>query len=78
MRCGRRERRVLRGQAHSSVATTLIYSISVVLFPKYNLTYSQVNAQDKHVGSSACLLVFGFFAFAVIHVLVRERDFPPR
>ena len=27
------------------VATTLIYSISVVLFPKYNLTYSQVNAQ---------------------------------
>lgn len=68
------------------VATTLIYSISVVLFPKYNLTYSQVNAQEykRYVGSSVenTLFVilpfsalFSAFAVPVIHVLFESGNF---
>ena len=68
------------------VATTLIYSISVVLFPKYNLTYSQVNAQEykRYVGSTVenTLFVilpfsalFSAFAVPVIHVLFESGNF---
>ena len=68
------------------VATTLIYSISVVLFPKYNLTYSQVNAQEykRYVGGTVenTLFVilpfsalFSAFAVPVIHVLFESGNF---
>ncbi len=68
------------------VATTLIYSISVVLFPKYNLTYSQVNAQEykRYVGGTVenTLFVilpfsalFSAFAVPIIHVLFESGNF---
>ena len=68
------------------VATTLIYSISVVLFPKYNLTYSQVNAQEykRYVGSTVentlfvilpVSALFSAFAVPVIHVLFESGNF---
>ena len=68
------------------VATTLIYSISVVLFPKYNQEYSRVSEQEykKYVGGtventlfvilpfSAMFLVF---AVPIIHVLFEGGNF---
>lgn len=68
------------------VATTLIYSISVVLFPKYNLTYSRVNekAYKRYVGSTVentlfvifpFSIMFAVFAVPIIHVLFENGNF---
>ena len=68
------------------VATTLIYSISVVLFPKYNQEYSRVSERDykKYVGGTVenTLFVilpfsamFMIFAVPIIHVLFEGGNF---
>ena len=68
------------------VATTLIYSISVVLFPKYNQEYSRVseNEYKRYVGSTVenTLFVilpfsamFMVFAVPIIHVLFEGGNF---
>ena len=68
------------------VATTLIYSISVVLFPKYNQEYSRVSEQEykKYVGGTVentLFVIFPFsamflvFAVPIIHVLFEGGNF---
>lgn len=68
------------------VATTLIYSISVVLFPKYNQEYSRVGARDykQYVGSTVentlfvilpFSVMFAVFAVPIIHVLFENGNF---
>ena len=68
------------------VATTLIYSISVVLFPKYNQEYSRVSEQayKKYVGGTVenTLFVilpfsamFMVFSVPIIHVLFEGGNF---
>ena len=68
------------------VATTLIYSISVVLFPKYNQEYSRVSEREykQYVGSTVenTLFVilpfsamFMVFAVPIIHVLFEGGNF---
>ncbi|MBQ9044908.1 MAG: hypothetical protein IJ112_03060 [Oscillospiraceae bacterium] len=68
------------------VATTLIYSISVVLFPKYNQEYSRVSAREykRYVGTTVenTLFVilpfsamFMVFAVPIIHVLFEGGNF---
>ena len=68
------------------VATTLIYSISVVLFPKYNQEYSRVSEREykKYVGGTVenTLFVilpfsamFMVFAVPIIHVLFEGGNF---
>ena len=68
------------------VATTLIYSISVVLFPKYNQEYSRVSEREykKYVGGTVenTLFVilpfsamFMIFAVPIIHVLFEGGNF---
>ena len=68
------------------VATTLIYSISVVLFPKYNQEYSRVSAREykQYVGGTVenTLFVilpfsamFMVFAVPIIHVLFEGGNF---
>ena len=68
------------------VATTLIYSISVVLFPKYNQEYARASedAYKRYVGATVehTLFVilpfsalFCVFAVPVIHVLYESGNF---
>ena len=68
------------------VATTLIYSISVVLFPKYNQEYSRVSEREykRYVGGTVenTLFVilpfsamFMVFSVPIIHVLFEGGNF---
>ncbi len=68
------------------IATTLIYSISVVLFPKYNQEYARVSEREykRYVGTTVenTLFVilpfsamFCVFAIPIIHVLFESGRF---